>query len=97
MIAWNRAGLPLRYNEPKTLAELRDSIVSWVAQVSPPTKEAAQDVLRQRSGRESVRYDAPSHSALGELLDFVAESLGETNLPDLDLSLAFFRSSLAVL
>ena len=97
MIAWNRAGLPLRHSEPTTLAELRDSIVSWVAQVSPPSEEAARDVLRQQAGRESAPYDEPSHSALGELLDFVADSLGEINPPDLDLSLAFFRSSLAAL
>ena len=38
-----------------------------------------------------------THAAVESTLDFVEESLSPTALPDLDLSIASFRRSLAVL
>jgi len=97
MIGWNRAGLPARRTEPAALSELVDQIVSWVVQVGPFTTEAALAMVCERFEREGVAYEAPTHAAVEDLLGFVAETLGDAGLPDLDLSLAAFRRSLAVL
>lgn len=97
MIAWNLAELPLSRTEPKSLAELCDKIILWVAQVTPLTKESAREEVQQQFDKKNVTCAEPSHTALEEYIDFVADSLNEINPPDLDLSLAFFRSSLAVL
>jgi len=97
MIAWNRSGLPCSRSEPKTRAELRDGIISWLAQVGPLTEEAARQMVRERFARQDLPYDTPTLGALEELIEFVANLLGEVDPPDLDLSLASFRSSLAVL
>lgn len=97
MIGWHRADLPVLHSEPKTLTALVDQIVSWAAQVGPLTTEAALDVARQRFERQKVSYEAPSHAAVDELISFIGESLATVNPPDLDLSVASFRRSLAVL
>ena len=97
MIAWNRAGLPLVRPEPATLAQLRDTIIAWLAQVSPLPEDAAVELVRERFDRQGLDYDAPSRAAIEDLTDFAAESLSQTNPADLALSLAFFRSALAAL
>ena len=97
MIGWNRASLPVLHAEPDTLTALVDQVVAWTAQVGPLTVDAALDIVRDRFKRHSVSYESPSHGAVEELINFVGESLATVNPPDLDLSLASFRRSLAVL
>jgi rhodanese-related sulfurtransferase len=97
MIAWADAGLPRTLNEPKTLPALRDAILGWLAQVSPLTQQTARELLRDRLGRQGASYDEPSHASLCEFIDTVETFLEAIDPPDLTLSLAFFRSSLAVL
>jgi rhodanese-related sulfurtransferase len=97
MIAWNRALLPVRHTEPRTLTDLVDQIASWAAQVGPLTTDAALDIVRDRFERQGVCYEAPTHAAVEEFISFVALSLEAANPPDLDLGLASFRRSLAVL
>ena len=97
MIAWNRAELPVLHTEPKTLAALVDQISSWTVQVGPLTAEAMLDIVREQFERQQASYEAPTPAAVEELISFVADSLAAPNPPDLDLSLAYFRRSLAVL
>jgi rhodanese-related sulfurtransferase len=97
MIGWNSAGLPVLHTEPKTLARLRDQIVSWAIQVGLFPAEAANDIVRERCQRHGSSYDEPSHGAVEDLISFVADSLGAIDPPDLELSLAAFRRALAVL
>ena len=97
MIAWNRAGLPVALTEPRSLTALVDQIVCWAAQVGPLTTDAALDIARTRFARQDASYEAPTHAAVEELIAFVGESLAAVNPPDLELSLASFRRSLAVL
>ena len=97
MIGWNQAELPVLHTEPKSLTALVDQVVSWMAQVGPLTTDAALDIVNQRFELLNLSYEAPTHGAVDELISFVAESLATVNPPDLDLSLASFRRSLAVL
>jgi hypothetical protein len=97
MIAWNQAGLPVRYTEPKALSALVDQVVSWTAQVGPLTTDAALEMVRERFRRQDVAYEAPTQGAVEDLIRFVGESLAAAEPPDLDLSLASFRRSLAAL
>lgn len=97
MIGWNRASLPVRNTEPRNLTALIDQIVSWIVQVGPLTSDAARAIVCQRFRAQRVSYEQPSHAAIEDLIDFVGESLANVNPPDLDLSLASFRRSLAVL
>ena len=97
MIGWHRAGLPVRYTEPKTLALLLDQIVSWAVQVGLFSADAARDIVRERLERHGASYEEPSHGAVEDLISFVGESASTPAPPDLDLSLTAFRRSLAVL
>ena len=84
MIAWSRAQLPVERTEPASPGELLDSVVSWVAQVSARVPEEVRGEL----GKLSV----------GQALDLVESSLRARGAPpDLELSLASFRRSLAAL
>lgn len=87
MIAWNQALLPVERVAPTSLADLLESLVRWVAQVSSQTPDAVRETLV-----------APTHAALDQLLDSVEESLKQKGAPpDLELSIASFRRSLAAL
>ena len=97
MIGWNRASLPVLHAEPGSLAALVDQIVSWTAMVGPLSAEAARDVFRERLTRANVSHESPTHAAVEDLISFVGETLASANPPDLELSLASFRRSLAVL
>ena len=97
MIAWNQAGLPVLHTEPGTLTALVDQVVCWTAQVGPLTTDAALEIVHERFRRQDVSYESPTHAAVEEFINFVAELLAVVNPPDLDLSLASFRRSLAVL
>jgi rhodanese-related sulfurtransferase len=97
MIAWNQAELPVEHTEPKSLPALVDQVTSWTAQVGPLTNDAAHRIVRERFQRQNVAYEAPTNAAVEELIGFVADSLATVNPPDLEISVAFFRRSLAVL
>lgn len=97
MIGWNRASLPVLHAEPESLTALVDQVVAWTSQVGPHTVDTALDIVRERFKRHAVSYESPSHGAVEDLISFVGESLATVNPPDLDLSLASFRRSLAVL
>jgi rhodanese-related sulfurtransferase len=97
MIAWNRAGLPVLHAEPESLSALVDQLVSWTAMVGPLTEEAAREDFNERLKGVEVSFESPTHSAVEDLISFVAEELVSINPPDLELSLASFRRSLAVL
>ncbi len=97
MIGWNRGELPVRRSEPENLAALVDQVVAWVAQVGPLSIDAATDQARVRFDRQGVSATAPSHAAVEELITFFGESLAAVAPPDLELCLAAFRRSLAVL
>ena len=97
MIGWNRANLPVLHTEPESLSALVEHLVSWTAMVGPLTKESARDVFHKRLKRVNVSVKSPTHGAVEDLINFVAETLASANPPDLELSLASFRRSLAVL
>jgi len=98
MIAWNRAKLPVEHVAPGSLADLLEQVVRWVAQVSSQTPDEARELLGARLGKLGATVTSPTHAALDALLDFVEESLSRKDAPpDLDLSIASFRRSLAVL
>ena len=87
MIAWNQALLPVEQVTPESLADLLESLVRWVAQVSSQPPAAVRATLV-----------APTHDALARLLDSVESSFAQKGAPpDLELSMASFRRSLAAL
>lgn len=94
MIAWNRAQLPIETTEPGSLGELLDGIALWLAFVSSRAPDAARGLLCERLG---ASFGGPTHATVHEALRFVEEALGASPPPDLDLTLASFRRSLAVL
>ena len=62
MIGWHRAGLPVRYTEPRTLALLLDQIVSWAVQVGLLSADAARDIVRERLERHGAsRWGQAGH------------------------------------
>jgi rhodanese-related sulfurtransferase len=98
MIAWNQAGLPIERRAPATPAALRDALAAWFAQlggIDAATARAAIDAALSEAG---ASWEAPSAAGLGRAIDRCEAALSQDARPaDLDLSLAFFRESLAVL
>jgi rhodanese-related sulfurtransferase len=94
MIAWNRAQLPIETTEPASVGELLDGIALWLAQVTSRAPDTARGLLRERLG---ACFERPTHATVHEALRLVGELLGASAPPDLDLTLASFRRSLAVL
>jgi rhodanese-related sulfurtransferase len=98
MIAWNRAQLPTERTEPGSLPELLDHVVAWLAQVGAGSPAAARKLVGDGLERAGASFEAPTRAAVARALDFVEASLGGAGgPPDLDLSLAAFRRSLAAL
>lgn len=97
MIAWHRAQLDVQYATAPTRAVLVDRILDWVAQVGLQTREAVVGSLRERLPDEDRSLRAPTRATVERILEFAAESLAASAPPDLDLSLASFRRSLAAL
>ena len=85
MIAWNRAGLPVERTEPGSLAELVASVSAWLAQVGSLAPAAVSLPLAHPT-RERIA------AALARIEDAYRRGSAP---PDLDLSLASFRRSLA--
>ena len=97
MIAWNGAGLPVLHSEPQSLRGLVDQVVAWTAQVGPLDADGVREIVRKRFETQSTASHEPNHKAVEDIITHVSELLGATNPPDLELSVAFFRRSLAVL
>jgi len=95
MIAWRRAGLPVRSHPPESLEELLEQLIAWMAQVSPLTAEGAREQVAGRMALAGASLASPTPDAVARTLDFVEQSLADSGAPaDLDLSLAAFRSAL---
>jgi rhodanese-related sulfurtransferase len=85
MIAWNRAQLPVERTEPGSLAELVASASAWLAQVGGLAPEAVGLPLAQ-----------PTRERAEALLARIEQGFrGGSAPPDLDLTLASLRRSLA--
>ncbi len=97
MIAWNRAGLGVEQDEPANLAELLESVVAWTAQVSPLSRDEAQELCRTHLEGLGASFDAPTTRSLDQLLELIEASLQTEPPPDLELSVNAFRRQLAVL
>lgn len=97
MIDWNRAGLPIECDEPASLGELLEALVAWMTMVGSLEPAGAREVLERRLETLGASYAHPTHASVDQLLMFVEESLAQSGLPDLDLSLAAFRRALSVL
>ena len=95
MIAWNQAGLPVERSVPESREAWLESLARWLAQVSAITPEAARDVLAERLVCLGASGRHPTTAALGQVLDFVEDSLAQSVAPaDLDLTLDSFRRAL---
>lgn len=98
MIAWNRAGLPVERHEPATLAELRDSVTAWFAQLAGRDAGTARATLDAFLAEAGASFDAPTAAALDHAIERLAGVLAEGGAPpDLDLGCDAFRRALAVL
>jgi rhodanese-related sulfurtransferase len=97
MIGWNRAGLPVERTEPECLAALVEQIVAWAGQVGPTPADVLRERTRARFDAAGVAWDDPTHRAVEDVIELVEASLADAAPPDLELSLAAFRRSLAVL
>jgi len=95
MIAWNRGELPVEREAPASLTELLELALAWLTLVGPLTPSAGRDVLSGQLARVGASFERPSAEAVERILDFIEESLREIEPPDLDLSLGWFRRSLA--
>ena len=98
MIAWNRAGLPVLREEPKSLDELVSSIASWLALVTGSNPRDANDKIGSLLLEAGTDPGEVTHAALDFALDALSDELTENGPPaDLDLALDAFRKDLAVL
>jgi len=98
MIAWNRAGLPIERRAPATPAALRDALAAWFAQLGGIDAAAARAAIDAAIAEAGASWEAPNVTGLGRAIDRCEAALSRDARPaDLDLSLAFFRESLAVL
>jgi rhodanese-related sulfurtransferase len=97
MIAWNRAQLEVEHEDPASLADLLEQALAWLVQMSPRTASSARDLVARQLEPLGASFDRPTHAAVERVLDFIEESVSEVKPPDLDLSMAAFRRSLAVL
>jgi rhodanese-related sulfurtransferase len=98
MIEWLRAGLPVERHAPASLVELRDSLCLWFAQLGGRDLAAAHAEIATALAAGGASWEAPSAAALARALDHVARALAARGAPpDLELSLAAFRGTLAAL
>ncbi|RIL05159.1 MAG: hypothetical protein DCC71_11495 [Proteobacteria bacterium] len=98
MIDWNRAGLPVERHAFETLAELRDAIAAWFAQLAGQQPAAGRAALEAALRDAGGRYDAPTAASLAASLDALAGALAQKGAPpDLELSVGAFRQALAAL
>jgi len=97
MIEWNREQLPVERCLPQTVDALLENLAAWMAQVGTLDLGGVYKVLRRRLDTVGSNFDDPSRDAMATLIDFVEESLAQSGLPDLDLSIHSFRRSLAEL
>ena len=97
MIAWNRSALPVETTDPASLGELVDGIVAWLAQVTGRPPEASRARVHEWLERSGASLDCPTHAAVDQALEALERSFPGTEAPaDLELALASFRRSLAV-
>jgi rhodanese-related sulfurtransferase len=97
MIEWNRKKLPVERRSPRTLGALLENLAAWMTQVGSLDLGGVHKVMRRRLETVGSDFDRPSNDAVAKLIDFVEESLAQSGLPDLDLSIDSFRASLAEL
>lgn len=98
MIAWNRAGLPVRRKELRTLPDLLDCLTIWFSQVSGTTRPDARAVVESLLLEANATGGAASPAAFDRALELLAERLRAAGPPqDLDLTLEALRRDLAVL
>jgi rhodanese-related sulfurtransferase len=97
MIEWNRKQLPVERRSPRTLGALLENLAVWMTQVGSLDLGGVHKVMRRRLETIGSDLDRPSKDAVAKLIDFVEESLAQSGLPDLDLSIDSFRASLAEL
>jgi hypothetical protein len=88
MIAWDKADLPVERTQPASLAELLDNVIAWVAQVTARERDAVR--------AELALEPSPTRDGVERCLLNIEASLRRAGAPpDLELSLAAFRHSLA--
>ncbi len=98
MIAWNHAGLPVKPMEARSLSELLDTVIAWVAQVSSRESGLVRAELIDGLRRNDHAVDALTRAGVALALVHVESALRQSSTPpDLELSLASFQRSLAVL
>lgn len=97
MIAWNRAELPIERPAPASLAELLDLALAWIAQVSGRAPDLVREEARAPLAAAGASLEMPTKRAIAALLDDAERSLRAAGPPpDLDLSMAAFRTWLGV-
>jgi rhodanese-related sulfurtransferase len=98
MIAWNRAGLPVVRSTPGSPLELFESVVAWMAQVGARERDAVRQELTASVRPPDRVADAPTRADVARAIDLVEQTLlRQSAPPDLELSVAAFRRSLAAL
>ncbi len=96
MIGWNRVGLPVVEPRFASVAELCQSVVAWLAQLSGRDRAAAAADVASWLRAAGASEDAPTASALEHVLERASQALGgEKAPPDLEMSLRAFRAALA--
>ena len=84
--------------EPRSLSELLDSVVAWVAQVSSRESAVVRAELIDGLRRHDHAVDALTRAGIALALAQVESALRQGSTPpDLELSLASFQRSLTVL
>lgn len=98
MIAWNRAGLPVRRRDLRSLAELKDCLTAWLAQVSGASRSDAGASFADLLAEAGAAGEGESVVAFDRALEALAERLRAADPPaDLELTLEALRRDLAVL
>jgi rhodanese-related sulfurtransferase len=98
MIDWNRARLPIVPASPPTLGALLESVVGWAVHVGVLRSESAEGFVADGLLRHGASRQDPTRAAVEAVLEDLEASLEGARPPaDLDLCMASFRRSLAML
>jgi rhodanese-related sulfurtransferase len=98
MIAWRRAGLPVERDRARSLAELLEIAVAWLAQVTGTDRAPARARLARWLEQAGGSLEDPTPAAVQAALGSLEAHLRESGAPpDLDLTLTALRSDLAAL
>ena len=98
MIAWTLAGLPVERTELKSLGDVVESVVAWLAQATQTVPAVARERVEAILAGTGASITAPSAAALDQVLSALDAEFRQVGAPtDLEIIMDAYRRDLAVL